>query len=37
MNIKVPVVKHLFDSFLIQNGLKEGDALALLLLNLALE
>jgi sorting nexin-29 len=34
---KVLIGKHLFDSFLIQNGLKQGDALSPLLLNFALE
>jgi hypothetical protein len=34
---KVRIGKHLSDSFLIQNGLKQGDALSPLLLNLALE
>jgi hypothetical protein len=33
---KVRIGKHLFDSFLIQNGLKQGDALSPLLLNFAL-
>jgi hypothetical protein len=31
------ISRHLSDSFLIQNGLKQGDALTLLLLNFALE
>jgi hypothetical protein len=31
------VGKHLFDSFPIQNGLKEGDALSPLIFNFALE
>jgi hypothetical protein len=34
---KVCVAKHLSDSFPIQNGLKQGDALSPLLLNFALE
>jgi hypothetical protein len=34
---KVRIGKHLSDSFPIQNGLKEGDALSPLLLNFALE
>jgi hypothetical protein len=34
---KVHIGKHLSDSFLIQNGLKQGDALSPLLLNFALE
>jgi hypothetical protein len=34
---KVHIGKHLSDSFPIQNGLKQGDALLLLLLNFALE
>jgi hypothetical protein len=34
---KVHTGKHLSDSFLIQNGLKQGDALSPLLLNFALE
>jgi hypothetical protein len=34
---KVRVGKHLSDSFPIQNGLKRGDALSLLLFNFALE
>jgi hypothetical protein len=34
---KVRIGKHLSDSFLIQNGLKQGDALSPLLLNFALE
>jgi hypothetical protein len=34
---KVHIGKHLSDSFLIQNGLKQGDALSPLLFNLALE
>jgi hypothetical protein len=33
----VHVGKHLFDSFPIQNGLKQGDALSPLLFNFALE
>jgi hypothetical protein len=39
-SIKVPKVhigKHLSDSFPIQNGLKQGDALSPLLFNFALE
>jgi hypothetical protein len=35
--IKVHMSNHLSDSFLIQNGLKEGDALSPLLFNFALE
>jgi hypothetical protein len=35
--IKVRTGKHLSDSFPIQNGLKQGDALSLLLFNFALE
>jgi hypothetical protein len=35
--IKVRIGKHLSDSFPIQNGLKQGDALSPLLLNFALE
>jgi hypothetical protein len=35
--IKVCIGKHLFDSFPIQNGLKQGDALSPLLFNFALE
>jgi hypothetical protein len=35
--IKVRKGKHLSDSFLIQNDLKQGDALSLLLFNFALE
>jgi hypothetical protein len=31
------IVKHLSDSFLIQNCLKQGDALSPLLINFALE
>jgi hypothetical protein len=34
---KVRIGKHLFDSFPIQNGLKQGDALSPLLFNFALE
>jgi hypothetical protein len=34
---KVRIGKHLSDNFLIQNGLKQGDALSPLLLNFALE
>jgi hypothetical protein len=34
---KVRIGKHLSDSFLIQNGLKQGDALSPLLFNFALE
>jgi hypothetical protein len=34
---KVCIGKHLSDSFLIQNGLKQGDALSPLLFNFALE
>jgi hypothetical protein len=34
---KVRISKHLSDSFLIQNGLKQGDALSSLLFNFALE
>jgi hypothetical protein len=34
---KVRIGKHLSDSFPIQNGLKEGDALSPLLFNFALE
>jgi hypothetical protein len=34
---KVRIGKHLSDSFPIQNGLKQGDALAPLLFNFALE
>jgi hypothetical protein len=34
---KVLIGKHLFDSFPIQNGLKQGDALSPLLCNFALE
>jgi hypothetical protein len=34
---KVRIGKHLSDSFLIQNGLRQGDALSPLLLNFALE
>jgi hypothetical protein len=34
---KVLIGKHLSESFLIQNGLKQGDALSPLLLNFALE
>jgi hypothetical protein len=33
---KVCIGKHLSDSFLIQNGLKQGDPLLLLLFNVAL-
>jgi hypothetical protein len=35
--IKVRIVKHLSDSFPIQNGLKQGGALSSLLFNFALE
>jgi hypothetical protein len=34
---KVRIGKHLSDSFPIQNGLKQGDALSPLLFNFALE
>jgi hypothetical protein len=34
---KVRIGKHLSDSFFIQNGLKQGDALSPLLFNFALE
>jgi hypothetical protein len=34
---KVHIGKHLSDNYPIQNGLKQGDALLLLLLNFALE
>jgi hypothetical protein len=34
---KFRIGKHLFDIFLIQNGLKQGDALSSLLFNFALE
>jgi hypothetical protein len=34
---KVRIGKHLPDSFLIENGLKQGDALSPLLFNFALE
>jgi hypothetical protein len=34
---KVHIRKHLSDSFSIQNGLKQGDALSPLLFNFALE
>jgi hypothetical protein len=34
---KVRIGKHLFDSFHIQNGLKQGDTLSPLLFNFALE
>jgi hypothetical protein len=34
---KVRIGKHLSDSFLIQNGLKQGDALSPLLFNFSLE
>jgi hypothetical protein len=34
---KVRIGKHLSDSFLIRNGLKQGDALSPLLFNFALE
>jgi hypothetical protein len=34
---KVRIGKHMSDSFLIQNGLKQGDALSPLLFNFALE
>jgi hypothetical protein len=36
-NNKVRIGKHLSDSFPVQNGLKQGDALSLLLFNFALE
>jgi hypothetical protein len=35
--IKVRIGKHLSDSFLVQNGLKQGDALSPMLFNFALE
>jgi hypothetical protein len=35
--VNILVDKHLTDSFPIQNGLKQGDALSLLLFNFALE
>jgi hypothetical protein len=35
--IKVSIVKHLSDSFPIQNSLKHGDALSQLLFNFALD
>jgi hypothetical protein len=35
--IEVRIGKHLSDTFLIQNGLKQGDALLPLLFNFALE
>jgi hypothetical protein len=34
---KIRIGKHLSDSFPVQNGLKQGDALSLLLFNFALE
>jgi hypothetical protein len=34
---KVRIGKHFSESFVIQNGLKQGDALSLLLFNFALE
>jgi hypothetical protein len=34
---KVHIGKHLSDSFPVQNGLKQGDALSLLIFNFALE
>jgi hypothetical protein len=34
--VKVCIVKHLFDTFPIQSGLKQGDALSPLLFNFAL-
>ena len=34
---RVQVGKHLFDMFSIKNGLKQGDALSLLLFEFALE
>jgi hypothetical protein len=34
---KICICKHFSDSFPIQNGLKQGDALSPLLLNFALE
>jgi hypothetical protein len=34
---KVHIGKHLSDSFPVQNGLKQGDALSPMLLNFALE
>jgi hypothetical protein len=34
---KVRIGKHLSDGFLIQNGLKQGDALSPLLFNFSLE
>jgi hypothetical protein len=37
MHSKVYIGKHLSDSFPIQNGLKQGDALSPLLFNFALE
>jgi hypothetical protein len=37
MYSKVCIGKHLSDNFPIQNGLKQGDALLLLLFNFALE
>jgi hypothetical protein len=37
MYSKVCIGKHLYDSFPIQNGPKQGDALSLLLFNFALE
>jgi len=33
---RVPVVKHLYDLFLVRNGLKQGNSLSPLLFNLAL-
>jgi hypothetical protein len=37
MYSKVSISKHLSDTFLIQNGLKQGDALLPLLFNFALK
>jgi hypothetical protein len=34
---KVCIGKHLYDNFPVQNGLKQGDPLLLLLFNFALE
>jgi hypothetical protein len=34
---KVHIDKHLSDNFFVQNGLKQGDALSLLVFNFALE
>jgi hypothetical protein len=36
-DLKIHIGKRLFDSFPIQNGLKQGDALSPLLFNVALE